>query len=490
MDSINGFSNTIDKHRQHQRCNSQSCFARSTSPQGNEDMNATIGNFSSNPTLLFSESSKYHRRNNGLTRRRRWLVVDFDGTCTQHDTTPLLPKLAAFAARSRSSLSFSGNKPKSREVADCEAAMPKEEEYDHRQDLERRLYRFQQLEQEFLTRYSHAKATLITNDEQIEMYQMEEQRLQSMHAVLDALDEPSTTVTRMVSESRVLHGLGHADSNELEGMLNIHGVTTPRVDNEVNSPLSNKDEVPIDFEAEERIEIHLRPGCESTLARILSSHSQSHLDKEIDSEVNGNTPSCLGWSLAVLSINWCPALIDASLVQPVLRKKRSILHQKHCDTEVPIWSNHVDGEGVVTLHVPGALAKRERIMELRRCLERDCHNANQELVQSMTRSKHLIVYVGDSSTDLAALLEADIGIIMGNSSSTRTIAERWGIQIFALRDRYEYGFDLEVDKIQAREGMKKLWQVDSWHEINVMLEELDLCWKDNSLFTRPSIESK
>ena len=53
--------------------------------------------------------------------------IDFDGTCTEHDTTPLLPRLAAFfATRQRSSIA-----PESDDI--------------HKQDLERRLLQFKQL---------------------------------------------------------------------------------------------------------------------------------------------------------------------------------------------------------------------------------------------------------------------------------------------------------------------------------------------------------
>ena len=46
---------------------------------------------------LFRTNSKYYHTNqgDGLKQHRRWLVVDFDGTCTEKDTTPLLPYLAA-----------------------------------------------------------------------------------------------------------------------------------------------------------------------------------------------------------------------------------------------------------------------------------------------------------------------------------------------------------------------------------------------------------
>jgi hypothetical protein len=330
------------------------------------------------------------------------------------------------------------------------------EEFDHEKDLQRRLSQFQQLENEFLQRYSDAKNSLFPK----ETADGQRQLLQSIHDALDSLDEPSNIVTKMVSESRVLHGLGHADSTEIEGMLNVKGDST-------TAAITHKDSSDDDG----KIEVHLRQGCETTLARILLSHSTPHQQPPDDFTTE---TSCLGWSLAVLSINWCPALIDASLVQPVLRKKRSLLNQQHCETEVPIWSNNVDEEGVVTLHVPGALAKRDKIVELRNRLEY-LHNSAEE---SKARNKHLIVYVGDSSTDLAALLEADIGIIMGNSSSTRSIAERWGIVIFSLQNRHEHGFDAGLKGMPDTEDRPIiLWQAESWQEIDEMLEELDANWE-------------
>lgn len=436
--SIDGFVNSID-HPTH-----TSSYLESSAT----DITNTME--------LFSETSKFHVKNDGLSRRRRWLVVDFDGTCTEHDTTPLLPKLASFAARSRSSLSASKkesglNESSNERQTDGETS----EEYDHERDLQKRLRQFQELENEFMQRYSDAKSNLLS-EEFAEIHD-DEQRLQSMHDVLDALDEPSTAVTHMVSASRVLHSLGHADSTELEGMLNVRGVSTTslscRSDDSKGDGSCNQDE---------RVEIHLRPGCETTLARILLSHSTPYTqdqDKGIVSET-----SCLGWSLAILSINWCPALIEASLVQPVLRKKRSILSQQHCETEVPIWSNRVDGDGIVTLHVPGALAKRDRIIELRRCLE----HTQSKSKEMGALDKHLIVYVGDSSTDLAALLEADIGIVMGSSSSTRSVAERWGVEVKPLEKRHEHGFGAAMST-----GRKRLWQTNDWDVINDMLEELD-----------------
>ena len=76
-----------------------------------------------------------------------------------------------------------------------------------------------------------------------------------------------------------------------------------------------------------KVVVRLRQGCDHTLARIL-------LDN--DEDKNKRDASCLGWSLAVLSINWCPNLIDAALIQPVLKKRRSILQIDACETEIPV----------------------------------------------------------------------------------------------------------------------------------------------------------
>ena len=431
-----GFNNNCDLigHRSH-----IAYFASSTAALAEISKAMTSRPESVPPPILFSEASKFHVCNDGLSLRRRWLVVDFDGTCTNHDTTPLLPKLASYFARSRSTLSSDENKP-----------TDTLEEFNHEQDLQRRLMQFEQLENEFLTRYNAVKNTLLSQEAATATH--DDNRMQSLHEVLDALDEPSTIVTGMVSESGVLHGLGYADSTDLEEILNLKGVAISTSERVTEKGKCNTTQ----NKPEEKIDIQLRPGCTETLTRILLSHSPS--DPELISE-----SSCLGWSLGILSINWCPALIDASLVQPVLREKRRILNQQHCETEVPIWSNNVTEEGFVTLHVPGALAKRDMILELRKCLEHmeDDTEAPQ---------KHLIVYVGDSSTDLAALIEADIGVIMGTSCSTRAVAEKHGIHIHSLKNRQEFGFDI------GSSSGNTLWQTESWQEINEMLDEIDTRW--------------
>lgn len=289
------------------------------------------------------------------------------------------------------------------------------------------------------------------------MFSNDDDESTTLYDLLDALDEPSTIVTHMVSASGCLSGLGHADTKEVEEMLNLHGVS--KTDDDM-SEKTLQNESNREDHSDDRVVVRLRHGCESTLTRILLS------DAAISNE---DTHACIGWSLAILSINWCPALIDASVVQPVLRKRRSLLRINTCDTEVPIWSNEVDRDGVVTLHVPGALAKRDRILELKRFIKQGCD-----------QTQSVVIYVGDSSTDLAALLVADVGIVMGNSSSLIKIAESWGVEITPLKHRHELGFQslVRIDTNKESDEKKKiLWQADTWQEIDEALQEIDEKWQ-------------
>lgn len=388
-------------------------------------------------------------------------MVDFDGTCTEHDTTPLLPRLAAFATRQRSSYISADGENYGESIADISDNLL------HKQDLERRLVQFQCLEDEFVKRYEEAKSSLLSNNKETPS-QGEGKDLKSMHDILDGLDEPSTIVTGMVSDSRVLAGLGDLTASELEGALQLYGISTA-TDDELSetADLGGIGDVQLlgddardDSNGEFRkVIVRLRHGCEGTLARILSENNEDELGHEEDSSL------CLGWGLAVLSINWCPALIDASLIQPVLKRRRSALGVNSCTTEIPIWSNQVDGNGVVSLHVPGASAKRDRIIELRR------H------IQARRDGPSVIVYVGDSPTDLSALLEADIGVIMGNSSSTNMLAARFFIQIKPLQHRNQHGFGSILDGNHDNwRKQKLLWRAESWKEIDDMLIQLEEHW--------------
>jgi phosphoserine phosphatase len=286
--------------------------------------------------------------------RTRWLVVDFDGTCTEKDTTPLLPKLTAIVC----------------------------DDIEHQQ--QQRLARFEQLEREFVRLYAAARMKMCS-------------QTMTLCDALDSLDDVSKRVTEQVSKSGVLLGLSSASP---EDILSI-----------------------IERDSDVRAHVTLRSGCAPVLAQAMGS----------------------SWQLGVLSINWCPSLIDATLLRCLPSTSTS---SSGCcaQNDVPIWSNSVDQRGVVSQHVVGALDKKARIAKLKR--------------------SGFVVYIGDSTTDLAALVEADLGILIGHSKSTTSIAEEWGIEVVPLNQR---------QAMEKDESASVIWMAESWSEIELLLTDLTPC---------------
>ena len=308
-----------------------------------------------------------------------WLVVDFDGTCTESDTTPLLPKLASLV------------------------------ENDSDAERERRQQKFNELETEFYTLYDAAKKSMNTNKD----------KMTSLDQALDVLDDASNDVTDKVSTSGILKG--------------------------IDVPTSKITQV-IDENKEFAEKVKLREECIEVITKSINNKQQQ-------------------WKLGILSINWCPSLIDAVLVE----RLRSSHQQKSSAsdstgiefTNPPIWSNSIDKSGVVSLQVPGAIAKKERISQLK---------------SSVDQQATVVVYVGDSSTDLAALLEADVGILIGRSQSTIAIAQQWGVRVIPLTKRSQ--IILEKGQQQQQQGedvesSKILWTVDTWSEIGDFLQAIE-----------------
>jgi 2-hydroxy-3-keto-5-methylthiopentenyl-1-phosphate phosphatase len=192
----------------------------------------------------------------------------------------------------------------------------------------------------------------------------------SLDEALNSLDIASNHVTEKVSSSGVLRGLC---------------VPPERIFQIIED----------DEEVGDHVRLH--PGCVEVITQATNKK----------------------WRLGVLSINWCPSLIDAALVRELVRHNNN--QNSAAEFETPIWSNSVDGEGNVSLRVPGALAKKDRISELK----------------SSIGDESTVMYVGDSLTDLAALVEADIVILIGQSKSTIAIAELWGVKVIPLKQRHK-----------------------------------------------------
>ena len=159
----------------------------------------------------------------------------------------------------------------------------------------------------------------------------------------------------------------------------------------------------------------LQPGCLEALARA-------------------NTT---GWHFGVLSINWCPDLIHAMLLRDM----------QHNPNDSPCWSNRVDGEGRIELAVSGASAKRERILTLQE--EAGCG----------------VVYVGDSVTDLPALLAADLGVLIGSSNTVREFTSKYNVNVEPLSSLH--ALKCAVDK--GPTAPRTVWAAESWADIDRMV---------------------
>jgi len=249
-------------------------------------------------------------------------------------------------------------------------------------DLEMRVSQFTKFEEHYYELYRAAQKQICPRS------------CTSLENALTILDRVSTKVTSKVSASGVLRGLC----------------------------VPSKDIIRI-IQREESLqeEVKLLSGCLEVLARARQHH---------------------GLKLAILSINWSPSLIDAALLHPL--KQEHLLDDDASD--VPIWSNSIDPEGIVKLDVPGALAKKNRIMKLQ---EQNAH----------------VIYVGDSSTDLAALLAADVGILIGGSKSTLFVTEKWGIPLMMLKDYVP---------VNRRSSKSIIWTTNSWQEIRDFLDKNNL----------------
>jgi len=265
-------------------------------------------------------------------------------------------------------------------VRDTTSVLPKLSSFLHcnGDDLEARVSKFKAFEEKYYELYREAQKQICPRN------------FATIDDALGFLDRVSTEVTSEVSNSGVLRGL-NVPSEDINCI--------------------------IQKEKNLREEIKLCSGCLEVIARAKKT---------------------LGLKLGVLSINWCPSLIEAALLHPL---QHQLLLGSNGANEIPIWSNSIDREGIVKLNVPGALAKKDRIMRLK-------------------KQKAHVIYIGDSSTDLGALLEADVGILIGCSKSAISLAEKWGIPFATLKDYFH----------SQKKHEEVIWTANSWKEIGDFLD--------------------
>ena len=156
----------------------------------------------------------------------------------------------------------------------------------------------------------------------------------------------------------------------------------------------------------------------------------------------------------ILSVNWFPDLLVASMhgivsADDVIASKLPVL-QGTGNKGVGNEKNGDEG-GVDHGQVSTALGKAEWMRKL--------HN---------TYRGHVSVYVGDSVTDMGALLEAHHGIVFGRSSTVVTVAAIFGIRIVPLDSILDGG----NEENQGGVGTKVLYSTTCWHEIEMFVNHL------------------
>ena len=134
----------------------------------------------------------------------------------------------------------------------------------------------------------------------------------------------------------------------------------------------------------------------------------------------------------------------------------------------------MDGLGVISLNIPGSAAKRDCIIELRRQLLQQQTIVTDAHAERRSSSRdYFIIYIGDSPTDLSALLEADVGIIIGKSSSTNSVISMYEyIEVVPIQQSYDNIGGISILDSNRSENKHILWQAECWKEINDALIRL------------------
>lgn len=82
----------------------------------------------------------------------------------------------------------------------------------------------------------------------------------------------------------------------------------------------------------------------------------------------------------------------------------------------------------------------------------------QNIIENAHKRPGVTIYIGDSFTDLLALLKADIGIIIGQSKSTLKVCNDFGVHVAPLNQ-------WNCSGLEKKKENKVLYSVISWDEI-------------------------
>ncbi|TYI70969.1 hypothetical protein E1A91_D08G260900v1 [Gossypium mustelinum] len=133
------------------------------------------------------------------------------------------------------------------------------------------------------------------------------------------------------------------------------------------------------------------------------------------------------------------------------------------------------GLDVVNIHAnelsfQESVSTGEIIMEVQSPIDKI--EAFDKIIQGCSDDKrNLTVYIGDSVGDLLCLLKADIGIVIGSSSSLRTVGDQYGVSFVPLfpglvKKQKEYGADGSCCIWKGQSGI--LYTASGWDDIHAL----------------------
>lgn len=339
------------------------------------------------------------------------LVVDFDDTCTEKDTTSLIAKTAIKSA--------------------VEEA--RHDEGRSREDIQAMEQDGYALLQSLVDNYIEKRNNLLDEILPANEKRNEEFDMGWLGKFMDRISEFDREMNRVVVDSKILAGIKR-------GQLESIG----------------------------SLQVPMRKDCLETLKQAVKS----------------------GIPVAVVSVNWSAEMVTAALSQEGLHV-------------VPARGPGGIGEGAENVTPrPGSIVVYSNELEyvneistgsiVRRCeCAVDKARLFDDLVlgiasEGINKKDGVLVYVGDSMTDLSSLISADIGIVMGENRLIREVASAAGIPIVPLVTHpvaklqdtsnspngdvcSESRDKAELLQSEEQSEFPLLYDAESWSEINAFL---------------------
>ena len=122
-----------------------------------------------------------------------------------------------------------------------------------------------------------------------------------------------------------------------------------------------------------------------------------------------------------------------------------------------------NSSGEIAVEVSGSFGKHQRFLAL--------EAAARDAFANSDPSRSISIYIGDSVTDMLAMLDADVGIVVGDSDTFTKAASAFGIAVRPLASAYGAVDGAEVLRRQGAPDStgQCVYRVSQWAEIEVFL---------------------